>query len=183
MTPPSIISAQALSSVSSQIVTGIGSAIASESLGGPLTSVYYTNDASVTWDRCSCGLLALNVNRIYTSYGFPRDDTQSKTGNCDKLIVVADMTLTIVRCVVGPDENGEPPLAEDMIYSADVAFSDIIITRRELACILGQMYNSSPQIIADYLIGDDVPIGPLGNCGGRELHFKVAWFQDCKCGG
>ncbi len=163
----------------SQIVTGVANALAT-STGGPVHRAYVTV-GEVAWDECNCGQLTLSVGRIYPSRRFADDFSTIKVGNCDNTLLICDMSLSIVRCVPGPDTNGNPPLPTALTDAARTIMSDTYVVRQTLACMIRGMYVANQ--VADWLIGDDVPVGPMGGCAGRELHFKLAWSQDCECGG
>jgi len=171
--------------VASNIVTGVASALATQSLAGAVNRTVVVPGVQVAWDNCDCGQLALVVPRHYTSRDFPIDTSTLKTGNCDNTYVVADMYLSLVRCVPGPDEDGNPPTVTDLNRAAEVSFGDMWIMRQTLTCLLRTYYESPPVAglrIAEWLVTDDVGLGALGGCAGRELHFKVAWWADCGCG-
>lgn len=172
--------------VASQLVTGVASAINAATPSSPLHRVLF-QFGEVAWDNCQCGLLALTINRTYTSREFPVDTSQQRRGNCDVGYVVVDAQLSVVRCIsVEGDDSANPlvtpPKVTDVEAETRLRFVDEYTAWTTLGSMLNQMYEASPQQIAEYLISDATSLGPQGGCGGVVIGFKYGFTRDCAYG-
>jgi hypothetical protein len=170
-----VFTATAIFEIASAVVTGVATDLALTPAGAP-DRIEIVNGA-VAWDECACGDLLLSVPRVYSSKDFPQPNSDSRT-RCVDVLIVAEMTLDIVRCVPTPDDNGSPPTAADIIVAAATAFTDLSVVRDSVKCILDDLFNTGQ--IQDYLVGMSTPLGPSGGCGGSELDFFVSWLG-CGC--
>ena len=167
-------------SVATAVVTGIGAALAASANGVPGRQL--VTQGQIAWDGCDCsGQLALTINRTYPSRGFPTDSSNIKT-NCNEAVVIASMSIQLVRCYPGPDQNGNPPTPQALTDATTRSLQDKFIVRSTLKCILDSMYKASQQVIADYIVLDQTPLGPQGNCTGWQTNFLVGWTGGCGCG-
>lgn len=172
--------------VASVLVTGVGAAIDAAQVPDDALQRKLFQFGEVAWDNCQCGLLAITVNRVYTSRGFPTDTSQEKRGNCNVGYRVVDASLLIVRCVPveGDDSNNAlvtPPKVTDVETTTRRTFVDENVAWSTLSCMLDAMYNAAPQQIAEWVVNDSIPLGPQGACGGVQINFKYAFMRDCAC--
>lgn len=188
-TPPGVFNLNAAILLAADILTGVGGigpAIATQTAGGAVQRILVAPGAEVAWDNCQCGQLSASVSRLYPSRRFPDDWSLRKDGNCSQAYVIADMNIQMVRCVPGVDTDGNPPTPVSLSAAALIQFEDMYVIRQTASCYLQTAYDAptSPSLkIAEWLIGDQTPLGPEGGCAGSELHFKVAWWADCSCPG
>jgi hypothetical protein len=169
---------------SSTVITTVLSA-ASAALtgsGGPVIErTTLAPGAEAAWDACDCGQLALVVRRRYPSRSFPGDASDVVVGNCASVLVVFDCALSLVRCVPGADENGDPPKVADLNAAVAVQESDAFVLWQSVTCTLTALRDSSPQRVSDFIVNDVTSLGPQGMCGGVELHFKFGLYVPCEC--
>lgn len=159
--------------VATQLVTGSGALLTAD---GASVGREVVTQGDVAWDACDCGQLAVSITRISRSNAFPND--VRPTAQCYGGARVADMSLSIVRCVPGPDINGNPPGPASLIIAAQRGQADEFIIRNYVTCYLASLVDAG--IIMDFSVGDTTMIGPSGGCGGSQLEIRVAWID---CGG
>ena len=182
--PPFVISPTAVSNVLTPLLTAVSTGLAGTANGAP-NRVLFQPGAEVAWDECDCGLLAVKVNRRYRTRGFPEDWTDRVIGNCDELGIVVDCSLQLVRCVPIVGENDSLPASDTALLNAAIREQeDAYTVWRTTQCyltLLREPAPGSPQLITDYVINDQTPLGPQGGCAGTELHFKFGLYIDCGC--
>jgi hypothetical protein len=171
----------AILEVAGIIVSGCAAALATQSSGGVVNRSLVTM-GEVAWDNCQCGQLALTITRIYLSQTFPQDASRQQT-RCPTGYVVADCSLSIVRCVPGPDLNGNPPDAAALTTAAGIELQDAFVTWGMTECILMSLYSSTPYGIMEYVMLDQTSLGPLGSCAGTALNFKIGFNRTGICCG
>lgn len=171
----------AILEVAGIIVSGCAAALTAQSSGGAVNRSFVTL-GEVAWDNCQCGQLALTITRIYLSQTFPQDASRQQT-RCPTGYVVADCSLSIVRCVPGPDTNGNPPKEAALTAAAGIELQDAFVVWDKTECILMTMYSATPYGIMEYIMLDQTSLGPQGNCGGTELHFKIGFNRAGICCG
>jgi hypothetical protein len=179
--PAAYFQQTSISTISTILVTGTAAALAASSPNGEVLRAEVAL-GEVAFDDCSCGLVALTVPRVYVSRpGFPLDGTLVAQ-NCDTGYVVAQVNITVARCFPGPDENGNPPTS-DVISTASVnLYQDAAIVWNYLSCQLGAWTRANPQrYVAQYILQEQVPLGPGGSCAAIETHLLLGWLRDCGC--
>lgn len=169
------------------VVTGIGicvrDGLAADSIGGIPANMRVCllyPGALIPWDECQCGQLAQAIRRTYGSDTFPAVSVTDNQGKCGPQWQVAEVLISVARCVPGPDINGEPPGCDLLLTAALTMESDRSSVRQSLACCLQSMYQSKR--IGAYAIGESATVGDLGGCVALET---LVWIglRSCLCGG
>lgn len=179
-TPPFVWSFSSVTDVVTPLLSVVSTALTG-SAGGTVKRVVFVPGSEVAWDACDCGQLALAVRRRYSSRAFPTDGTDTVVGNCENSIIVFDCALSIVRCVPIPDVNGRPPTAAALSNAAAIQEDDAYVVWNATYCYLVRLRDTTPRHIADFVINDQVSLGPQGGCSGTELHFKFGLYVPCGC--
>lgn len=162
--------------VASQIVSGVGAALIS-SLDGPVNREVVTF-GSIVADDCDCGQLAVGINNVFESNSFPASDAGIGT-NCPGPYIAVNMTVSILRCVPSPDDNGEGPTPAQLSLAAQEALDDAFIVRETTRCILATMYDTG--MIAEFVVGTQTMTEPQGGCGGSDLDITIGFMNPCVC--
>ena len=169
------------------IVTGVGvcvrDGLAADSIGGvgpDFTTCLLVPSFTLPWDNCQCGQLYQSIRRTYGSDTFPALSTGDNQGKCGPQFQVAEVVISVARCVPVVDDSGRPPPCDELLTAALTVESDRSSVRQSLACCLQQLYQS--RRIAAYAIGDSITVGDLGGCVAVET---VLWIglKSCLCGG
>jgi hypothetical protein len=134
--------------------------------------------SQIAWDDCHCGQLATAITRTYPSTAFPTEDTSGWDQGCGPQILAADITISITRCVPGPNDNGEPPSCAALLASATVLDTDAAAVRRAVACHLADLEEAGT--ILGYRLGAQPNVGPEGMCAGSELYLTIG-VPYCAC--
>lgn len=126
---------------------------------------------AIAWDECDqCGLLALTSSRFYLTDTFPIDvvTTEMKQG----AFLAADLMVQIIRCAPTAQDTNSAPSVEALDNSAqqvlDDAFAVLCTTHTTLHTLL-----DTNQIV-DYMMRQQLFVGPAGACVGSETIFTVA---------
>lgn len=131
----------------------------------------------IAWDSCeNGGQLAISRNRVYYSNVFPTEITQDTVvpAACGPGIVVADYTLSLVRCA--PQPKGNPPRPPTCDALSDVALlldRDAYALRSALLCCLRDLRND--RTIIEWRLGSTQSVGPNGGCVGNTLQILVGY--------
>lgn len=164
------------------IVTGVGECVRAELAGtaaGEPGRVCLSVPGAIAWDGCDCGQLALTVNRIYGSRTFPTE--AQETGDeqtCGLPLAVADVTVSILRCVAGPDDQGNPPTCAQLFADAQKWHADTYAVRHAAACCLRDMVEN--KTIVEWRMGATIAAGPEGLCAGSTTQLLVG-LDACMC--
>lgn len=127
----------------------------------------------IAWDNCeTCGQLALSVLRVYLSDNFPLEALQTPQGQCSAAWVCADFTLQLIRCAPSPSSTGAGPSMAQLDASAHTIIDDASIALSTAACTLQGMVDT--WTIVDYVVRQQIVVGPTGACVGSQLDFAVA---------
>lgn len=164
------------------VVTGIGECVRVElatTPAGEPDRVCLSVPGQIAWDACDCGQLALSVGQVYGSVVFPTPADGGSESACGTPLVVAPITVSITRCVPGPDDLGNPPSCDELLAAALILEQDRYAVRRAVACCLRDMLDSQ---VIDYTVGASVTVGPEGLCAGSDTAVLVA-FTNCDCPG
>lgn len=120
----------------------------------------------ITWDACDCGMLTLSVTRTYFSETFPTELGNGQMA-CHAGQPVADLTIQVIRCAPGPDDNGNPPTAAADLAAATLAIADLHEVSLAVVCALAEMVRDDE--IDDFLVQPATAQGPSGNCVGMQI--------------
>lgn len=171
----------------SPIVSGIAacvqSGLAADSIAGVPTGfrvVTLYPGFQVPWDQCQCGQLAVNVRKTFGSDHFPALAVDHNQGRCGPRLQVAEIGVSVARCVPAMDLNGEPPASGDLFAAAMIVEADREATRAALQCCLQALF--SGRRIAAFAIGESVTQGDLGGCVSVETTLWIG-LANCLCGG
>lgn len=134
-----------------------------------------------TWDGCDCGLLAVSTSRIYMSQTFPIDSGgETSQRRCGNPYVCVDMSVTIARCTpVG--KNGSAPTPKQESEAARILYDDAAAILSGVACCLQSMSEGSPPLVEDYVIRQQVVVGPEGGCVGTDTSLTLGFVNGCLC--
>lgn len=160
--------------VASQLVTGIGDVLTAN--GRPVTRAFVTM-GEVAWDDCACGQLSVAISRIVSTSAFPNETARLGT-HCGDMVML-ELSIALVRCVPGPDINGTAPTPAALTASAAEALLDAHDVRETATSLLCDLDKSAT--INDYFIGEQIPLGPSGYCGGTQLVVRVAFTHCMAC--
>ena len=169
------------------IVTGVGicvrDGLAADSIGGVdanFTVCLLMPSFTLPWDNCQCGQLSQAIRRTYGSDTFPALSTNDNQGKCGPQWQVAEVVISVARCVPTVDDSGRPPACDVLLTAALTLESDRSSVRQSLACCLQSLYQAKR--IGAYAIGDSITVGDLGGCVAVET---VIWIglRSCLCGG
>jgi hypothetical protein len=139
---------------------------------------------TVAWDGCDCGQLAMGVTTHFNSKDLVNDSGNSYS-NCTAPARVARYSLSIIRCIPGPDDLGNPPSPGALTNAFQIQESDAFIAWHTVQCqltLLENVQQPGGAIIGAGLMLDQIVLQTLGACTGTELHFSCAWWRDdCQC--
>ena len=133
-----------------------------------------------TWDGCDCGLLTVHASRLYTSTTFPADaGGETSQRRCGNPYLAVDVTVSIVRCAPTFGVNSAPPTVEKEIEAARVLWDDAAAVLSGVACCLQTLYDA--RTIHEYVVRQQVVIGPEGGCVGTDTSLTVGFVNGCMC--
>lgn len=145
------------------------------SLGGPVCSCCLRPGGVMPpMDACGCGCTdggsgqaSVQVTAIYPSSKFPRTGVDDWRGPCAAEVTwVADLAMTVYRCVHGVDEQGAPPTCEELEQDARTIQADAAAMRRAFACC---DWAEDARVVP----GAWTPVPPTGNCAGGFMLVTV----------
>lgn len=134
----------------------------------------------IAWDDCECGQLVISENRRYGSRAFALE-TPDYDAECGEPVLTVDFTISITRCLPGPDDNGNPPSCEALSTAAHQLMRDKRVLRSAVMCCLTNLYDLHTSPLLGFIIQAQESIGPQGMCGGSELNFLVGFPNGCGC--
>ncbi len=162
------------------VVTGVAACVVTElqntpeSGGVPANMRVCVVPGEIAWDSCQCGQLAFSIVRWFPSIRFPTESTLDvNTGPCDPYARAVEVTASIIRCVTGMDNSGNPPECSALLADTMIQQADAFALERGVGCCLDDMQRVQ-RIITAFRISGPTFIGPSGNCGGSQLTF---YFQ------
>jgi hypothetical protein len=127
----------------------------------------------LAFDACECGLLAVEMGRLYPSRTFPADASQDPALlNCPTPYEAADLTVTVLRCAPMPDGSGAAPSCDRLHAAAGDWWADVAALRAALACCLPQLVDD--QVVLGFVLRPAQPVGPQGGCIGWAQPITVA---------
>lgn len=144
---------------------------------------------AVAWDDCECGQLVVSIVRDFLSNSFPAqsaDIATSSRAQCGgSPLLVVEYNISILRCVPGTDDNGNPPSCEALDLAAQHATEDAWAVRHATWCCLNELRKTKDENnfteIVDFIVLDQTFVGPQGLCGGSALRALVAINNACIC--
>jgi hypothetical protein len=173
------------------LVTGVGvcieTALVDSFRGVPpgFRVCYLVPTQQIPWDNCGCpdgGQLALAIQNVYGSNRFPTPaDAAADWSKCGPRWQVAQVLVSVVRCVPTMDDQGQPPSCDAELLAALGLESDRQLVRQAIACCLENLKTNQPQAIGGWALGPSPVVGELGGCAGVETTFYVS-MASCLCG-
>lgn len=88
-------------------------------------------------------------------------------------MLAAEVELGVYRCVVGLDDAGNAPLADEVSADAVRALDDVAALQKTALTSFGR---------APVVLGQVVTLGPGGYCAGVVQLFTIAFNQACPPG-
>jgi hypothetical protein len=127
----------------------------------------------IAWDDCHCdGLLAVTVPRVYRSEVFPAESEAPVGVRCQAPYEVAEFTVSVLRCVAGPDGQNLSPTAAQLDSAARVLMVDIAETIDALMPYLCALKDADS--ISDFMVSPAQSAGPEGACVGFTLRVLIS---------
>ena len=132
--------------------------------------------ATIAWDACECGTLAIAAQRFYLTMAFPTaaSDVQV-TVPCRSGFLAADLVVQVLRCAPQPVGTDLAPSCDALSISAEQVSVDAWTVMNTVQCLLDEL-RSTDQIV-DYLVRNQLFAGPAGGCVGSELSITIAVEQ------
>lgn len=131
----------------------------------------------VTMDTCtSCGCdgpngqASVQVTDVYPSAKFPRKGIDTWDEPCRSATWVAELTMTVYRCVSVIGDDGQPPACADLDRDARRIQSDRAAMMRAFACC---DWNTTGDYTARVVPGTWTPVPPQGGCAGGFMTVLV----------
>lgn len=148
------------------------------SVGGPVCSCCLRHGAHlVAMDNCTCncndtgsGQASVQVTSIYPSAKFPRQGVDTWDQPCRSGTWVAELTMTVYRCVAVLSDKGVPPTCTQLEADFRKIQSDAAAMRRAFACC---DWRGDPDNEARVIPGAWVPVAPQGGCAGGFMTVLV----------
>jgi hypothetical protein len=168
------------------IVTGVGvcviDGLAQTPAGAPDRQCLLVPTQTIPWDNCDCGgQIALAIQNVYGSARFPTPaDATRDWSPCGPAWQVAQVMLSVVRCVPTMDDQGQPPACSAELAAALILEADRTAVRQALACCLTDLKDTAGTIGA-WALNPSVTVGELGGCAGVETTFLIG-VRSCLCG-
>lgn len=143
---------------------------------------------AMAWDsECLCGELIADITSAYPSKSFPTPFTNDGSlGRCGAPYLVYSLTMTILRCVPGADEQGRAPSCEALASAALIAVEDASAVYAGVLCCLGEALvekesMTGAPVLSGYQMGQQLFVGPAGYCGGSALTILLGFLIRCPC--
>jgi hypothetical protein len=129
---------------------------------------------AIAWDDCNdCGLLALASTRNFLSDQFPSEvASMTMVNDTQGSLLCADMAVQIIRCAPQPEGNALAPTPAALEASAKLVVADAYAVMCGTIDALTKTFVAGD--IVDYMVRQQVFVGPSGACVGSELSFVVA---------
>ncbi|MFZ0789744.1 MAG: hypothetical protein WAM94_08990 [Chromatiaceae bacterium] len=169
------------------IVTGVGTCIVDAldqtPAGAPDRQCLLLPTGMIPWDNCDCGgQVALAIRRTYAADTFPTEAPWTAWRACGPKYQVAEVIVSVTRCVTGLDQAGQPPPCATALAEAIRLENDRTATRQAIACCLNAYRKAMPPThrVTAWLLGPSVTVGELGGCAGVETTFLVG-VGVCAC--
>lgn len=144
---------------------------------------------ALAWD-CSCSDLTVAITATYPSAQFPtpaaNTASQFGAGRCGQPLIVVNMTVTMLRCVTGADENGTMPSCAALTADALIAVEDAAAVRDGVLCCLGDLLrtkdpDTNAPLLTGFVVGAQTMVGPAGSCAGSAMDVQLGILNRCAC--
>lgn len=162
------------------VVTGVGQCVVdelAETDAGVPDRVCLAVPGEIAWDRCDCGQFAQTITGDTPSQVFPQPASEVPRGHCGPPLLVINVTASVVRCVPGMDDDGNPPTCGALLDAARVVEIDREALRRAITCCLRELHTTYR--ITDYTVGATTTVGPLGGCAGVNMTYQFGVNYTC----
>jgi hypothetical protein len=175
------------------LVTGVGACIVDAldqtPAGAPCRQCLLVPTSQIVWDNCGpcpggCdGQVAQAIRGVYGSDTFPASAANLNWAklSCTPKYWVAEVVVSVTRCLPSISETGEPPSCDEELAAALTLENDRTAVRQAIACCLDDVYTATPQWLAAYALGPSTTLPELGGCGGSETTYLLG-VQSCPCG-
>src|SRR5574342_122459 len=169
------------------IVTGVGTcvvdALNQTPAGAPDRQCLLLPTNVIPWDACDCGgQVALAIRNVYGSQMFPQPASYADWAHCGPRFIVAEVVVSVTRCVTGVDQNGQGPPCATALAEAITLENDRTAVRQAIACCLKAMKDARPPTlgVGAWILQPSVTLGEQGGCAGSETVFLVG-VLGCAC--
>lgn len=153
-----------------------------DSLGGPVCRCCLRPGGGLPpMDSCYCecgatgggnGQASVQVSDYYPSARFPRRGIDVWDDNCNTITWVAELTMTVYRCVHVLAEDGTPPTCAELDADARKLASDRTAMMAAWACCDWRRAEPGGEE-ASVVPQGWTPVGPLGGCAGGTFTVLV----------
>jgi hypothetical protein len=171
-----IDTAQALYDISVALRDCIRDRLALTTAGVPTSMRVCVVPGQIAWDTCQCGQLDITTTRIFYSRQFPQEATGAES-NCTLPYIVAEVTVSVLRCAPTVDDNGNEPTCDELDAAAETWLDDANAVRDAVACCLAALVTAGS--VSAYSLNEQVPVGPEGMCVGSEYRVGVGLLNAC----
>lgn len=162
--------------VASTLVTGITDAI--ELAGLEPLNRWCVVPGEVAWDECTCGTLAVTARRFFLSDDFPQGALGQgvvRASPCDLPWLVAELAIQVIRCAPMPTGDSVSVPCDQLAAAAQLLLADAYVTLTTTVSILCEL--RAEDRVVDYVLGEQVSLGPNGDCVGTELIAFVGFVR------
>lgn len=134
-----------------------------DTVAGPVCRCSFMSGVSAIADICgvapdgSEGQAWVRMSRLFLTRDFPRPI--SDIFNCAAGLWAVEFELGVLRCGVVPDEDGDPPSAEELNCEAAKVMDDAYVLRTTAECCIPSHYPTVP--------GEWQPLSSGGCIGGK----------------
>jgi hypothetical protein len=157
------------------VVTGVGQCaydVLDESPGGQPHRFCNVVPGDIAWDQCECGQLAQTITNVVPSEDGTSAAPDVRQTKCGPAFTLAEVTLSLTRCVPGVDNNGHGPKCNQLLEAARILEIDRYLVRQAVTCCLLNLRNTYE--ITTFTVGAAQSVGPQGMCAGFDLTYKFA---------
>lgn len=127
--------------------------------------------ATIPWDECDCGTLAVAVGQVHFTNAFPAVDDASQL-TCGGGLLAVSYVVQLLRCVPQPSGTSLAPSVGDLEASARRLADDGWVVPSTVLCLLDALVDEG--VIVQHVIRPLVFVGPEGACVGSTMTFVVA---------
>jgi hypothetical protein len=128
---------------------------------------------SITWDNCCPGSIRASVQRQFPTQAFPEPILRPTA--CNAVQRVTEIKIVVLRCMPGPNADGEPPSCLQLDNKSQSIAADADAMWRGVDCCF-------QDTDFDYVIVSITAVGPDGQCVGNEMVLQVGLTNWCGCG-
>jgi hypothetical protein len=159
--------------VASILVTGIDAELSASPAGRPDRACVVPGE--IAWDGCDCGAVYVSLRNWSLSDSFPdASDTSGslRIGPCELPWTVGSIEIQVVRCAPSPDGSVFDVPCNKLDVAAEILIADAALALRRTTVELCQLKDADE--IIDYIVGEQLTVGPAGGCVGTSLTVQVA---------